>query len=128
MSYSKLYKIYSEVDFLLKQLVINEEDKKEDLDYLQEQIKQLTLGLKEMPDKNQNGYFKIHKLNLQGKKGPVTREYVNSKDAVCAVVFDTIKNKYIFAKQFRPGPKMVILELCAGMLDHAGEGEMQTAE
>ena len=75
---------------------------------------------------HQRGYFKVHTLNLQGKKGPVVREYVNSKDAVCAIVYDTVKNKYIFAKQFRPGPKMVILEACAGMIDHVGEAETET--
>jgi ADP-ribose pyrophosphatase len=78
------------------------------------------------PPEQQGGFFKVHKLNLQGKRGPVVREYVNSKDAVCAVVYDTVKNKYIFTKQFRPGPKMVILELCAGMIDHVGENEMET--
>jgi len=64
------------------------------------------------------GYLKIHKLALQGKKNQsVSREYVNSRDAVAAVVYDTIKQKYIFVKQFRPGPKMEIMELAAGMMD-----------
>lgn len=71
---------------------------------------------------NNNGYFKINTIELQGKKNQqVTREYVNSKDAVCAIIYDTIKNKYIFTKQFRPGPKMDIIELCAGMLDKIDE-------
>lgn len=82
--------------------------------------------ISDTPPEQQGGYFKVHKLNLQGKKGPVTREYVNSKDAVCAVVFDTVKNKYIFTKQFRPGPKMVILEICAGMLDKLNEDPLET--
>jgi len=72
------------------------------------------------------GYLKVHKLQLQGKKGPVSREYLNSKDAVAAVVFDSVKNKYIFAKQFRPGPQLHIIELCAGMIDHVGEAEIET--
>lgn len=79
------------------------------------------------PPLDQSGYMKVHKLTLQGKKNQqVTREYLNSKDAVCAVIFDTVRNKYIFTKQFRPGPKMHIIELCAGMIDHAGEDEIET--
>lgn len=79
------------------------------------------------PPVDQTGYMKVHKLVLQGKKNQeVSREYVNSKDAVCAVVFDTIKNKYIFVKQFRPGPKMNIIEIPAGMIDHVGEDEIGT--
>jgi ADP-ribose pyrophosphatase len=78
------------------------------------------------PPVNQGGHFKVHTLTLQGKKNQqVIREYVNSKDAVCAVVYDTIKNKYIFAKQFRPGPKMEIIEICAGMMD-GPENEIET--
>jgi ADP-ribose pyrophosphatase len=76
---------------------------------------------------NQQGYMKINDLVLQGKKGQqVNRQYLNSKDAVCAVVFDTVKNKYIFTKQFRPGPKMHIIEVAAGMIDKAGENEVET--
>ena len=73
------------------------------------------------------GYLKVHKLALQGKKNqPVFREYLNSKDAVAAIVFDTVKNKYIFTKQFRPGPQLNIIELAAGMIDHVGENEVET--
>lgn len=79
------------------------------------------------PPAQGNSFFKVHKLTLQGNKNQqVTREYVNSKDAVCAVVYDTVKNKYIFTKQFRPGPKMNIIELCAGMIDHVGEDQVDT--
>lgn len=85
--------------------------------------------ISDTPPADQSGFFKVHKLTLQGKKNQqVSREYVHSKDAVCAVVYDTIKNKYIFAKQFRPGPKMEIIEICAGMIDHIGENEMETMQ
>lgn len=82
--------------------------------------------LSDEPRDQQQGYLKVHKLTLQGKKNQVNREYINSGDAVAAVVFDTIKNKYIFVKQFRPGPKMKIIELCAGMIDKVGENEIET--
>lgn len=83
--------------------------------------------LSDNPPLDQNGYMKVHKLILHDKnKKEITREYLNSKDAVCAVVFDNLKNKYIFVKQFRPGPKMDIIELTAGMIDHVGESEIDT--
>jgi nudix-type nucleoside diphosphatase (YffH/AdpP family) len=79
------------------------------------------------PPTGSTGFFKVHKLALQGKKNqPVIREYVHSKDAVCSVVYDTVKNKYIFTKQFRPGPKMNIIEIAAGMIEHVGENEIET--
>ena len=83
--------------------------------------------LSDTPPVDPSGYLKVHKLSLQGKKNqPVMREYLNSKDAVAAVVFDTLKNKYIFVKQFRPGPKMNIMELAAGMVDHLNVDEITT--
>lgn len=82
--------------------------------------------LTDEPRDQQPGYLKVHKLTLQGKKNQVSREYINSGDAVAAVVYDTIKNKYIFVKQFRPGPKMKIIEIAAGMIDHVGENEIDT--
>lgn len=73
------------------------------------------------------GYFKVHTLNLQGKKNqPIVREYVNSNNAVCAVIYNNVNNKYVFVKQFRPGPKIDIIELCAGMMDHGGEEPVET--
>jgi ADP-ribose pyrophosphatase len=73
------------------------------------------------------GYFKVHKMELQGKKKqPIIREYVNSNDAVCAVIYNTKNNKYVFVKQFRPGAKMDIIEICAGMMDHVGEEAVET--
>jgi len=82
--------------------------------------------ISDTPPKNA-GYMKVHTLQLQGKKNQnVVREYINSKDAVASVVFNTVKNKYLFVKQFRPGPKMNIIELAAGMLDHAGLDEVTT--
>ena len=83
--------------------------------------------ISDTPSANQQGYIKVNTLTLQGKKNQqVVREYVNSNDAVSAVVLDTVRNKYIFVKQFRPGPKMHIIELCAGIIDHAGENEIDT--
>ena len=73
------------------------------------------------------GYLKVHKLNLTGKNNqPIVREYVNSKDAVAAVVYNSVTNKYLFTRQFRPGPQLPILELCAGMLDKIGVEEIET--
>jgi ADP-ribose pyrophosphatase len=77
-------------------------------------------------EKGVKSWIKLNQLKLQGKKGELTREYMNSKGAVAAVVYDTTKNKYIFTKQFRPGPKKEIIEIAAGMRDHDGEDQSKT--
>ena len=83
--------------------------------------------LSDSPPIDQTGYLKVHKLSLQGKKNqPVFREYLKSKDAVASVVYNSFTNKYLFTRQFRPGPQLPILELCAGMIDKEGEIEIET--
>jgi GTP1/Obg family GTP-binding protein len=44
------------------------EDKKENLAFVRQQIDDLTEGLKEMPDKNQNGYFRDLLTDYQQKE------------------------------------------------------------
>ena len=43
------------------------------------------------------------------------------KDAVAGVVYDTLKNKFIFVNQYRPGSNTEIIEIAAGTLDIEGE-------
>lgn len=54
-------------------------DKKEDLDYLQDQIGRLKQGLKEMPDNSQDGYFTNLLKDFQGKEY-ILRKQINQLD------------------------------------------------
>jgi ADP-ribose pyrophosphatase len=69
-----------------------------------------------------NGHLKIDVIELEGKKGnKVIREVVTKKSAVGAIIYNTETEKYIFVKQWRPGPKDFIIEIAAGLLDKEGE-------
>lgn len=68
------------------------------------------------------GYFKIDELIIKNSKGKeVKREVMVKKDAVASIVYDTIKKKFIFVSQYRPGSNSNLLELVAGTLDVPGE-------
>ena len=68
------------------------------------------------------GHLKIDEITVKTKKGAqIKREVMRRKNAVAALVYDTIKKKYIFVSQFRPGVGGEIIEIPAGTLDHPGE-------
>lgn len=68
--------------------------------------------------KKQNGFLKAKRLYLKNKGVEYTRDKLDSSDAVCGVVYDERLHKYIFVKQWRPGPEKFVIELAAGLLDH----------
>lgn len=63
------------------------------------------------------GYLEINQLTLENNIGEFTRDWLQTKDAVCAIVYDCVKKEYVFVKQFRVGPKKDVIELCAGLID-----------
>lgn len=66
--------------------------------------------------------FSIDELTIKNKSGKeIKREVMVRKDAVAALVYDTVLDKYIFVEQFRPGSGSSILEIVAGTLDKEGE-------
>ena len=74
-----------------------------------------------------SGYLKVDELTVKTKKGQnIQREVLRRPNAVASVVFDTIKNKYIFVEQWRPGTNGNIVEVVAGLIDHVGEDERET--
>jgi len=72
------------------------------------------------------GRLKLNRLTLNSKGKTFIRDYIPSDNAVCSVVYNKITNKYIFVRQFRPGPKREILEVVAGMCDEKGENPIDT--
>lgn len=69
-----------------------------------------------------NGYFTVDELMVETKDGTiVSREVMNRKDGVCALVKDTKTGDFIFVKQYRPGTGDQLLEVPAGTLDIPGE-------
>lgn len=73
------------------------------------------------------GYLKVDQLTVKGKRGKdFKREVIRRPNAVAAIVFDTVKKKFIFVKQWRAGVAGDIIEVVAGLIDHAGEDTRQT--
>ena len=50
-----------------------------------------------------------------------TREVFERGNSVAGIVYDTVKEKYIFVKQWRPGAEGDMIEIVAGSLDVEGE-------
>ena len=69
-----------------------------------------------------DGHFKITELTYQANGEELKRECFEPGHAVAALVFDTVKQQYLLAKQFRVGPEADLLEIAAGMID---KGETQ---
>ena len=64
------------------------------------------------------GYLNIDELTVKTKKGKeIKREVMRRKNAVAALVYNTVTQKYIFVSQFRPGTGGDIIEIPAGVLD-----------
>jgi len=73
-------------------------------------------------ERKYDGHLKIDVVELEGEKGnTVLREVVSKRSAVGGIIYNTKTEKYIFVKQWRPGPKDFIIEIAAGVLDVPGE-------
>lgn len=70
-----------------------------------------------------NGYTKLEKLTIDNGENVVTREVLRMGNSVCAIIKDTIKDKYIFVSQYRPGVDGVMVEIVAGQIDDGEKPE-----
>ena len=62
-------------------------------------------------------YYKLEEITLEHEGKTFTRERINKSDAVTAVVYNTITNKYLFVEQWRPANLDSLVELVAGTLE-----------
>lgn len=68
------------------------------------------------------GYLNIDEITYKTKSGKEgKRELMVRKNAVAALLYDTLKEKYILISQWRPGSASDIIEIVAGTLDKPGE-------
>lgn len=73
-------------------------------------------------NKYKGHFLDIDELTVRTKKGSeVKREVMARKNAVAALVYDTVKEQYIFCSQWRPGSASDLVEIVAGTLDKPGE-------
>jgi ADP-ribose pyrophosphatase len=74
-----------------------------------------------------DGFLKVDEITYKNKKGKsVIREVMRRPNAVSALVYDTVKKKYILVSQWRPGPGNDIVEIVAGTMDKIGEDPRET--
>jgi nudix-type nucleoside diphosphatase (YffH/AdpP family) len=64
-----------------------------------------------------DGHYKVSQLIVQDGDEQLRRERFEPGRAVAALVYDTARQVYILARQYRIGPEKEILELAAGMID-----------
>ncbi|TGE28391.1 NUDIX domain-containing protein [Hymenobacter metallicola] len=68
-----------------------------------------------------DGHYKLSQLLVQHAGEQLKRERFEPGSAVAALVFDTLKQRYVFVRQFRVGAESELLEVPAGVLDKEGE-------
>lgn len=67
-----------------------------------------------------DGYTRLEKLTIDNGSVEMDREVLRMGNSVSAIIKDTVKNKYIFVSQYRPGADGEMVEIVAGKVD---EGE-----
>ncbi|ALI99801.1 NUDIX domain-containing protein [Rufibacter tibetensis] len=67
------------------------------------------------------GYYRLQVFTVEDKGKEFEREVFQTGRAAAALVYDTKKQKFILAKQFRPAVEQEMVEAVAGMLDSADE-------
>ncbi|MBC3542399.1 NUDIX domain-containing protein [Rufibacter sediminis] len=67
------------------------------------------------------GHYRLQVFTVEDKGKEFEREVFQTGKAAAALVYDTKKQKFIFAKQFRPAVEQDMVEAVAGMLDSEDE-------
>jgi ADP-ribose pyrophosphatase len=68
-----------------------------------------------------DGYFKVNKHTIKDGDNEYTREVFERGNSVAGIVHNTVTDKYLFTKQWRPGAEGEMIEIVAGSLDIEGE-------
>jgi ADP-ribose pyrophosphatase len=69
------------------------------------------------------GYVNLEELTIKNGDKEVTREILKIGNGVGAIIKDTVKNKYIFVSQYRPGAEGLMVEIVAGKIDDGEKPE-----
>lgn len=73
------------------------------------------------------GFSQLYKVTLEADGATLERELFDTGSAVAVLVFDTVKQQYIFVKQYRLAADTDVLEVVAGMHDHPNESFAEVA-
>lgn len=65
-----------------------------------------------------SGYNKLEKMFLSNKQSKlIERELLRCRDGVCALIYNTVSDKYLLVKQWRPSLEDDMIELVAGSIE-----------
>jgi ADP-ribose pyrophosphatase len=70
-----------------------------------------------------DSFSKIEELTISDGEKETKREILKTPDCVAAIIFDTVKKKYIFVEQYRAGAEGVMVEVVAGSVDKGEKHE-----
>jgi ADP-ribose pyrophosphatase len=73
------------------------------------------------------GYVNVEKITVTKGDKSIDREVLKTGNGTSALIYDTVKGKYIFVEQFRGGAEGVMVEIVAGSIDE-GETPEQAAK
>lgn len=68
-----------------------------------------------------DGFFKVESVTLEQEGQLLKRDLITPRNAVAALVFDTVKQEYILTEQYRLPAQKPLLEIVAGLLDKENE-------
>jgi ADP-ribose pyrophosphatase len=64
-----------------------------------------------------DGFLKIKEVSLRVGDKTIKRQVVDTQNGVAALIYDTVKKKYIFVEQYRASAEGLMLEIVAGKID-----------
>lgn len=73
------------------------------------------------------GFYKLYKVILESDGDKLERELFDTGQAVAALVFDTVKQRYILVNQYRMPADGQVLEVVAGIHDKPDESYAEAA-
>lgn len=64
-----------------------------------------------------NGFVKLEEITISNGDSEIKREVFKVPNSVAAIIFDTVKKKYIFIQQYRAGADGLMVEVVGGSVD-----------
>jgi nudix-type nucleoside diphosphatase (YffH/AdpP family) len=64
-----------------------------------------------------DGFIKLEEVTISNGDKEITREVIKTCNSVTAIIYDTVKKKYIFIEQYRAGAEGVMVEVVGGAID-----------
>ena len=64
-----------------------------------------------------DGFIKLEEVTISNGDKEISREVIKTCNSVAAIIYDTVKKKYIFIEQYRAGADGVMVEVVGGAID-----------